>query len=118
MDKVKIIECPRDAWQGLPNVIPTDAKVAYLRKLIESGFRHLDAVSFVAPKYVPQMADSERVIQHLVEGDLLPIETGNLEMETGVESSLKFPISRRKSSASLLTNTVCGGRWRQRASPL
>jgi hydroxymethylglutaryl-CoA lyase len=93
MDKVKIIECPRDAWQGLPNVIPTDAKVAYLRKLIESGFRHLDAVSFVAPKYVPQMADSERVIQHLVEGDLLPIETGNLEMETGVESSLKFPIS-------------------------
>jgi hydroxymethylglutaryl-CoA lyase len=64
-DNVKIIECPRDAWQGLPNVIPTQDKVAYLTKLMELGFRHLDAVSFVAPKYVPQMADSEMVLQQL-----------------------------------------------------
>jgi hydroxymethylglutaryl-CoA lyase len=64
-DKVKIIECPRDAWQGLPKVIPTQEKVAYLNKLKELGFRHLDAVSFVAPKYVPQMADSEMVLQQL-----------------------------------------------------
>src|SRR5579883_2807641 len=65
MEQVKIIECPRDAWQGLPKIIPTEAKVAYLRKLIEAGFRHLDAVSFVAPKYVPQMGDSEKVLQEL-----------------------------------------------------
>jgi hydroxymethylglutaryl-CoA lyase len=65
MGKVKIIECPRDAWQGLTKIIPTEAKVAYLRRLIELGFRHLDTVSFVAPKHVPQMADSERVMARL-----------------------------------------------------
>ena len=62
MTTVKIIECPRDAWQGLKKIIPVDTKVSYLRKLIELGFRNLDAVSFVAPKYVPQMADSEAVM--------------------------------------------------------
>jgi len=62
MEAVRIIECPRDAWQGLKKFIPTEAKVAYLRKLIELGFHNLDAVSFVAPKYVPQMADSEAVM--------------------------------------------------------
>ncbi len=71
MDKVKIIECPRDAWQGLEKIIPTEAKSAYLRKLVEAGFRHIDAVSFVAPKFVPQMADSEAVIQQLVEAGVL-----------------------------------------------
>jgi hydroxymethylglutaryl-CoA lyase len=70
MPTVKIIECPRDAWQGLPHIIPTEAKVAYLRTLIKTGFRHLDAVSFVAPKYVPQMADSERVLDGLRESDV------------------------------------------------
>jgi hydroxymethylglutaryl-CoA lyase len=67
IETVKIVECPRDAWQGLTQIIPTGAKVAYLVKLIESGFRHLDAVSFVAPKYVPQMADSEAVMAKLCE---------------------------------------------------
>lgn len=65
MEDVKIIECPRDAWQGLPAFIPTDVKVAYLAALLDAGFRHIDAVSFVAPKYVPQMADSEMVMQAL-----------------------------------------------------
>ncbi|MGH9326512.1 MAG: hydroxymethylglutaryl-CoA lyase [Terriglobia bacterium] len=65
MDQVTLVECPRDAWQGLTKIIPTHAKVAYLRKLIEGGFTHLDAVSFVAPKYVPQMADSEDVLRQL-----------------------------------------------------
>jgi hydroxymethylglutaryl-CoA lyase len=67
MDQVKIIECPRDAWQGLAKVIPAEAKAAYLGKLIEAGFWHLDAVSFVAPKHVPQMADSELVMEKLQE---------------------------------------------------
>ena len=65
MRPVKLIECPRDAWQGLAKVIPTEAKVAYLTRLLESGFRYIDAVSFVSPKYVPQMADSERVMGRL-----------------------------------------------------
>ena len=60
--EVKIIECPRDAWQGLPKHIPADVKAEYLRALIGAGFRHIDAVSFVSPKAVPQMADSEQVL--------------------------------------------------------
>ena len=65
MDSVKIVECPRDAWQGLKIQIPTERKVAYLRALIAAGFRHIDAVSFVSPKAVPQMADSEAVLSEL-----------------------------------------------------
>ncbi len=63
--EVKLIECPRDAWQGLKGQIPTDVKVEYLRALIRAGFKHIDAVSFVSPKAVPQMADSEAVLEKL-----------------------------------------------------
>ena len=62
METVKLIECPRDAWQGLPDVIPTEYKVEYLKELVLAGFRHIDAVSFVSPKHVKQMADSEEVM--------------------------------------------------------
>jgi len=65
LEQVTIVECPRDAWQGLRQIIPTDDKVAYLTRLASLGFRHLDAVSFVSPKHVPQMADSERVMDRL-----------------------------------------------------
>jgi hydroxymethylglutaryl-CoA lyase len=64
-DAVKLIECPRDAWQGLKRQIPTELKARYLRALIAAGFRHIDAVSFVSPKAVPQMADSEKVLEEL-----------------------------------------------------
>jgi hydroxymethylglutaryl-CoA lyase len=62
-DAVKLIECPRDAWQGLKRHIPTELKARYLRALIAAGFKHIDAVSFVSPKAVPQMADSEKVLE-------------------------------------------------------
>src|SRR6266581_7360217 len=62
----KLIECPRDAWQGLPDIIPAEEKVEYLKSLMTAGFRHIDAVSFVSPKYVKQMADSEEVMKALV----------------------------------------------------
>jgi hydroxymethylglutaryl-CoA lyase len=62
---VKIVECPRDAWQGLPGMIPAEVKAAYLRRLVDAGFRHIDAVSFVSPAAVPQMADSEQVLELL-----------------------------------------------------
>ncbi len=62
---VKLIECPRDAWQGLKGQIPTDLKVNYLQALISAGFKHIDAVSFVSPSAVPQMADSEDVLKEL-----------------------------------------------------
>jgi hydroxymethylglutaryl-CoA lyase len=61
-NSVKIIECPRDAWQGLPVTIPSEVKAEYLRALVTAGFRHLDAVSFVSSKAIPQMADSEQVL--------------------------------------------------------
>jgi hydroxymethylglutaryl-CoA lyase len=64
-DSVKLVECPRDAWQGLKGQIPTDLKVNYLQALISAGFRHIDAVSFVSPNAVPQMADSEQVLEEL-----------------------------------------------------
>lgn len=62
---VKLVECPRDAWQGLPKTIPTEVKADYLRTLIAAGFQHIDAVSFVSPKAIPQMADSEQVLEFL-----------------------------------------------------
>lgn len=65
MNEVKIIECPRDAWQGLQGQIPAATKVQYLRALIGAGFKHIDAVSFVSPRAVPQMADSEQVLEQL-----------------------------------------------------
>jgi hydroxymethylglutaryl-CoA lyase len=61
-DQVKIIECPRDAWQALPKLIPAEIKAEYLRNLIAAGFQHIDAVSFVSPKAVPQMVDAEQVL--------------------------------------------------------
>jgi hydroxymethylglutaryl-CoA lyase len=64
-NEVKIIECPRDAWQGLKGRIPAALKVQYLRALIGAGFKHIDAVSFVSPKAIPQMADSEEVLKQL-----------------------------------------------------
>ena len=64
-EPVKLIECPRDAWQGLPRQIPTELKIQYLRGLLAAGFEHIDAVSFVSPKAVPQMADSEQVLAQL-----------------------------------------------------
>jgi len=64
-DTIKLIECPRDAWQGLKGQIPTDLKVNYLQALISAGFKHIDAVSFVSPNAVPQMVDSEDVLKEI-----------------------------------------------------
>jgi len=64
-ETVKLIECPRDAWQGLKGQIPAELKTNYLQALISAGFKHIDAVSFVSPNAVPQMADSEEVLKEL-----------------------------------------------------
>jgi len=91
-EAIKLIECPRDAWQGLPELIPTEAKVAYLKELIASGFRHIDAVSFVSPKHVKQMADSEEVMKRLLaslpDGTELPEIIGIVVNEKGLERAL------------------------------
>src|ERR1700674_1890668 len=64
-DSIKLIECPRDAWQGLKGKIPSDIKRTYFQPLISTGLKHLDAGSFVSPNAVPQMADSEEVLKEL-----------------------------------------------------
>jgi hydroxymethylglutaryl-CoA lyase len=99
-DAVKLIECPRDAWQGLKGMIPADLKVDYLKALISVGFKHIDAVSFVSPKAVPQMADSEEVLKELDPPDDVEI-IGIVVNEKGAEraiatkavSTLGFPYS-------------------------
>jgi len=93
-EKVALVECPRDAWQGLPQPIPTAAKVAYLRQLVEGGFKHIDAVSFVSPKYVPQMADSEAVMAELTAAGIAGREVeiiGIVVNEKGLERALATP---------------------------
>ncbi len=95
MPTVKLIECPRDAWQGLPDFIPTDYKAEYLKELVNAGFRHIDAVSFVSPKHVKQMADSEDVMAKLIAslpaGIELPEIIGIVVNERGLERALATP---------------------------
>src|SRR5215468_10379880 len=94
-DQTTLIECPRDAWQGLPEIIPADYKADYLRELVLAGFRHIDAVSFVSPKHVKQMADSEEVMQKFLAS--LPPHAeppeiiGIVVNEKGLERALATP---------------------------
>ena len=99
-DTVKLVECPRDAWQGLQGVIPADLKADYLKALISVGFKHIDAVSFVSPKAVPQMADSEQVLKELDPPDDVEIigivvnEKGaQRAIDTQAVQTLGFPYS-------------------------
>jgi len=99
-NSVKLVECPRDAWQGLPNPIPVEVKAEYLRSLIGAGFRHIDAVSFVSSAAVPQMADSEQVLNFLDAPDDVEIigivvnkKGAERAIATGAVSTLGFPYS-------------------------
>lgn len=99
-DAVKLIECPRDAWQGLKRVIPTDVKARYLRALIGTGFKHIDAVSFVSPKAAPQMADSEKVLEQLdppedieIIGIVVNEKGAERAIATGRVTTLGYPYS-------------------------
>jgi hydroxymethylglutaryl-CoA lyase len=101
----KIVECPRDAWQGLPKPIPAEVKADYLRLLIAAGFKHIDAVSFVSSAAVPQMADSEQVLKYLdaaipdmpddveIIGIVVNEKGANRAIETGAVHTLGFPYS-------------------------
>jgi hydroxymethylglutaryl-CoA lyase len=128
MESIKIVECPRDAWQGLARSIPTETKVEYLRSLIPAGFRHIDAVSFVSPKAVPQMADSEAVLEQLApprEVEIIGIVVNEKGAEraiaTGAVSTLGYPCSisetflRRNQNQSQEENYAVLQRIKQRA---
>jgi len=94
-EQVRVVECPRDAWQGLQEIIPAECKADYLKELVLAGFRHIDAVSFVSPKHVKQMADSEEVMQKFLAS--LPPATeppeviGIVVNEKGLERALAAP---------------------------
>lgn len=99
-ESITIIECPRDAWQGLPALIPPEMKAAWLRQLIDAGFTHIDAVSFVSPSAVPQMADSESVLELLgpaadveIIGIVVNEKGATRAIATGRVSTLGFPYS-------------------------
>src|ERR1700736_3405293 len=128
MESVKIIECPRDAWQGVKRQIPTERKIEYLRGLITAGFRHIDAVSFVSPKAVPQMADSEKVLEQLgpvkdveIIGIVVNEKGAERAIATGAVSTLGYPCSisetflRRNQHQSVQENQAVLQRIRDRA---
>jgi hydroxymethylglutaryl-CoA lyase len=128
-DSVKLIECPRDAWQGLKRQIPTELKVRYLRALIDAGFTHIDAVSFVSPKAVPQMADSEQVLEQLapprsveIIGIVVNEKGAERAIATGAVSTLGFPCSvsetflRRNQNQSIEQNLEVLQNVRRRAT--
>lgn len=89
MSKLKIIECPRDAMQGLHDFIPTDIKAAYINTLLKCGFDTIDFGSFVSPKAIPQMQDTAQVLVKLEHSDktkLLAI----IANERGAEDASQF----------------------------
>lgn len=99
-DSVKLIECPRDAWQGLKGQLPSHIKVDYLKVLISTGFKHIDAVSFVSPNAVPQMADSEEVLKELdppddveIIGIVVNAKGAQRAVNTNAVRTLGFPYS-------------------------
>src|SRR6266540_3134186 len=97
---VKIVECPRDAWQGLAKQIPAETKAEYLKGLVAAGFKSIDAVSFVSPRAVPQMADSEDVLKQLdppddveIIGIVVNTKGADRAIATEAVSTLGYPYS-------------------------
>lgn len=89
-EQLQLVECPRDAMQGLHKQVPTDQKIAYLNQLLKVGFHTLDFGSFVSPKAVPQMADTAEVVEQL---DLSSTDTRLLAIvanQRGAEAAVAF----------------------------
>src|SRR5439155_15526227 len=100
-EDVRIIECPRDAFQGLPRFIPTERKVAHLGTIVAARIREIDFGSFVSPKAMPQMADTEEVLKRLCDEvaelprliAIIPNERG---LERAIECCRAIPKARGK----------------------
>lgn len=119
MEAVKLIECPRDAMQGIRTFIPTDEKVRYLNKVLRCGFDTIDIGSFVSPRAIPQMADTADVLARLDRtgstGKLLVIVAN----ERGAEQAcgqqrvncLGYPFSISDTFQQRNTNTSIAGSW-------
>ena len=89
-ESVTLIECPRDAFQGLPHFIPTETKIDYLLSLIDAGFKDIDFGSFVSAKAVPQMQDTPQVLDairpRLGQTRLIAIVPNLKGLEAAIES--------------------------------
>ena len=100
MRPVKVVECSRLAWQGLAKPMPAEIKADYLRTLVTAGFKQIDAVSFVGRSIVPQMADSELVLEYLdppddveIIGLVLDTKGAERAIRSGAVQTLAFPYS-------------------------
>jgi len=111
-NEVKLVECPRDAWQGLQGQIPTHIKTEYLRTLIGTGFKHIDAVSFVSSKAVPQMADSAEVLKDLDPPDDVEI-IGIVVNEKGAERAIETQAVRTLGFPYSVSSTFLQNNQRQ-----
>lgn len=116
---VKLIECPRDAMQGIHAFIPTDAKVKYLDGLLRVGFDTIDIGSFVSAKAIPQLADSAEVLARIdmggVRSKLLVIVANERGAEEAVKHTqvtyLGYPFSISETFQQRNTNTSIAGSW-------
>ena len=117
MPHVKLIECPRDAMQGIVPFIPTDLKVEYLNSLLRVGFDTIDIGSFVSPKAIPQLADTAEVLARIEPSasKLLVIVANERGAEQAVEQErvtyLGYPFSISETFQQRNTNTSIEGSW-------
>jgi hydroxymethylglutaryl-CoA lyase len=88
---LKLIECPRDAMQGLSDFVPTDLKAAYINQLLKVGFDTLDFGSFVSPKAIPQMRDTAEVLAKLALSDTSTKLLAIVANQRGAEDACQFP---------------------------
>ncbi len=123
MTDVKLIECPRDAMQGIGPFIPTEVKVKYLNELLKVGFDTIDIGSFVSPKAIPQLADTAEVLARIERGTsksrLLVIVANERGAEEAVKqesvSYLGYPFSISETFQQRNTNTSIEGSWERTA---
>jgi len=118
-EQVKIIECPRDAMQGLHDFIPTEMKVRYLNEVLRVGFDTIDIGSFVSAKAIPQLADTAEVLSRIdLEGSrsklLVIVANERGAEEACVQESVTFlgyPFSISETFQQRNTNTSIEGSW-------
>jgi hydroxymethylglutaryl-CoA lyase len=123
MVEMKLIECPRDAMQGIHPFIPTGTKVEYLNTLLRVGFDTIDIGSFVNPKAIPQLADTAEVLHRLdldgVKSKLLVIVANERGAEEAVQHDmvhyLGYPFSISETFQRRNTNTDIEGSWARTA---
>ena len=92
MQEVKIIECPRDAMQGIRQFIPTPDKVRYINALLKVGFDTIDFGSFVSPKAIPQMRDTAEVLQQLELSETRSKLLAIVANVRGAQDASQFPV--------------------------